>query len=190
MPHLGTSFALVLSAMVLLSAAAPYRCRETHFNVCSEENKRSSVHERLLVRHLITEEIPDTKINITASVPRGALSSVEEDSTADSRQQSLTIEPCSKHFSLPVDRVCQWSYHCDFDALRLPAIIYQAHLTDNKPRKLRKGNTAAGPLMECTCRKVTATVPVLAFQNCTLGEEEWTLKSIPVVAGYSCLPAP
>lgn len=180
---MGTSFVLVLSAMVLLSAAAPYRCRETHFNVCSEENKRSSVHERLLVRHLITEEMPETKINITASVPQGALSSVEEDNTADSRQQSLTIEPCSKHFSLPVDRVCQWSYHCDFDALRLPAIIYQAHLTDNKPRKLNKS-------IECMCRKVTATVTVLAFQNCTLGEEEWTLKSIPVVAGYSCLPAP
>lgn len=189
-PQLGRNLVtlLVLTGYVLSSSAAQApQCPESQFNVCSEDT-RTSIHDRLLVRHLIAEENPSFVFNITAFVPMGILHSVEEDdSTGTGRQEGLASHSCTKQLSTSPDRFCQWSYHCDFNPLRLPATIFQAQLIGNAQFQLKDNK---GNVVECQCRKVTAPVAVLTFENCTAGgEDEWTLTSIPVAVGYSCARA-
>lgn len=185
-PQLGKSLVtlLVLSGTVLFSVAAPVpQCPDPQFDVCSEDT-RASIHDRLLVRDLMAKENPSFDFNITASVPTGILRSLEEDGSTGTRgQEGLTSHPCTKQLSPEQDRICQWSYHCDFNPLRLPTTIFQAQLIGSAVVKLNHGN-----VVECQCRRVTAPVTVLTFENCTAdGDDEWTLTSIPVGVSYSCV---
>ena len=195
-PQLGKSHVtllLVLLGSVLFSAAAATappvpQCPEPQFNICSED-MRASIHDRLLVRDLIAEENPSFVFNITASVPKEILRSLEEDgSTGTDGQEGLTSHPCTdKQLPAVHNRACQWSYHCDFNPLRLPTTIFQAQLIGSSRFWPQKGRV----VVECQCKRVTAHVTVLAFDNCTAnGEEEWTLTSIPVGIGFSCVTEP
>ena len=191
-PQLGKSLVtlLVLSGTVLFSVAAPVpRCPDPQFDVCSEDT-RASIHDRLLVRDLMAKENPSFDFNITASVPTGILRSLEEDGSTGTRgQEGLTSHPCTKQLSPEQDRICQWSFHCDFNPLRLPTTIFQAQLIGSAVVKLNRHNkqTDENVLVECQCRRVTAPVTVLTFENCTAdGKDEWTLASIPVGVSYSC----
>ena len=188
--HSVKSLTLVLSAMVLLSAAAPYQCREPKFSVCGEEGKQTNIQDRLLVRHVITTEYPSFVFNVTATVTAVDMQSLAEDfdERPSSRQQALTTEPCTKKLPPIEDTMCQWSYKCDFSPLRLPATIYQARLTGGETKQVKAKDSENWK--ECVCTKVKVPVTVLRFQNCTLeGKEEWTQTSIPVDVGYSCHPA-
>ena len=193
-PHLGEILALVLSTMVLLSSAAPFQCREPNFTVCSEQDKLTSIQERLLIRHVISKRFPSLTYNITANMPPEDMYSLAEDSDetpSSEGQQGFTVEPCEEeHFSIE-DRFCQWSYQCDFSALRLPTTIFQAQLIGSVNQSKMPRDLETSSEQECQCKKVTVWVPVLRFQNCTLdGKEEWTRTMTPVNVGYSCVPVP
>lgn len=180
--HSVKSLTLVLSAMVFLSAAAPYQCREPQFSVCGEEGTQTNIQDRLLVRHVITTEFPSFVFNITATVAE------DFNERPSGGQQGLTTEPCTKQLPPIEDTMCQWSYQCDFSALRLPATIYQARLTGGETKQVKAKDSENWK--ECVCTKIKVPVTVLMFQNCTLeGKEEWAKTSISVDVGYSCHPA-
>lgn len=172
--------------MMLLSSAAPYQCTESisqsSGKVCGVEDKRNSVNDRLLIRHLIGEETSTYNFNITAVVHL-------EDAEAYSGPQDLAVDTCNKQPFTVTGRLCQWSYTCEFDPLRLPPYIYRAQLITQKNKQLAVVGSKNAP-DECSCREVTAPVTVLKFQNCTLKEEEWILKPIQVAVGFTCLPLP
>ena len=187
--YVGIGFALVLSSMVLLTTAAPVQCSEPAIKVCSADYKQSCINERLLVRHLISEDRKAYDFNVTAIVHLGPYSTVEQGGKAYSGQQDPTKDTCTKQSFLARDgRLCRWDYTCDFDRHRLPPYIYRAQLIGTQNSKNKQMFDGSKGAFDCSCHEITAPVTVLQFRNCTNEEEEWTLKRVPVAIGYTCQP--